>query len=54
MDVETLARRMYERNARTYGPELAALEELWEDPAVRGFWLDEAGAILGWMAEAAA
>ena len=47
---ERLAYFMFGVQARDYDatPEMTA--EAWADPGVRGFWIDQAGAVLGFLA----
>lgn len=47
--VTRLARFMYDRQADTYDATPALRELAWADPAIRGFWLEEAAAVVGFL-----
>lgn len=46
---EALARFLFERQAKTYTSDQAYIDEVWGRWEVREFWIDEAGAILGFL-----
>lgn len=48
-DVESLARFMFERQATSFESDEETVNEAWDDPAVRDFWLAEAAAVLRFL-----
>lgn len=47
---EQLARFLYERQARSYEADQETMDQMWaEDPGLRGFWIDEAAAVLAYL-----
>lgn len=48
---EGLARAMFDRQAGTYDADPEEANLAWLDPGVRQFWLDEAWAVIVWLAD---
>jgi hypothetical protein len=54
VDVEHLARHMFERQAVTYGADPAHVELAWVDDDVRTFWVAEARSVVTFIFSIAA
>lgn len=52
MDLPGLARKMFELEAGTYEADSQLVAQVWaDDEELRGFWLDRAGAVMGFLAQ---
>lgn len=48
--IDDLARFLFDRQARTYTHDTAYMDEMWSKWEVREFWIDEATAIVEFLA----
>jgi hypothetical protein len=49
--VEKVARRMFERQAATYGADDTLVQLAWLDEEIREFWRDEAASLVAYIEE---
>lgn len=47
--IEKLARYLFDRQAAYYEADQTQAELAWIDPGIRGFWIDEAAAIVAFL-----